>query len=56
LFLHGVFSFIPCRRPTNVELLNNDRIELTSDKPWTPYSTDLAEEERKAKDRQVSVV
>jgi len=38
LFLHGVFSYVPCRRPTNPELSNCDRMELTSDKPWTPYS------------------
>jgi hypothetical protein len=56
MFLHGVFSYLPTRLPTDSELADCDRVELTSAAPWTPYSTDLAEEERKAKDRQVSVV
>jgi hypothetical protein len=57
MFIHGVFSYLPTRLPTDVELSSDcERIELTSDKPWTPYSTDLAEEERLAKDRQVSEI
>ena len=44
--LYGCIAYLPTRLPTEHELDNCDRIYLTSDEPWDPYSKTFADRER----------
>jgi hypothetical protein len=41
LKMWGVLSYLPTRRPTDKELQDCDRYELTSADPWNPYEVSL---------------
>ena len=51
LHLHGVISFLETRKATEEEVLNCDRVELTSPAPWNPFSELLQQREELAHQR-----
>ena len=51
LKMDGVISYLDTRKPTLEEWNECERVELTSDVPWDPYSAHFALEEDAAKER-----
>ena len=49
LALHGCISYLPTRLPTEYELNNCQRIYLTSEKEWVPYSDEFEKQKQRLK-------
>lgn len=56
LKMNGVISYINLRRPTDREVEECVRVEMTSEEPWDPYSQDFKRAEKAANMREISVV
>ena len=50
LELHGIISYLPTRLPTHKELDECARYDMTSQRPWEPYSSAFASKEACASD------
>ena len=53
LYMKGVISYLPLRKPTQEEIELAPRIEMTEDLPWDPTSHDFANKEERYRDATI---
>ena len=60
LQLHGIFSYFPMSKPTDIQLQDSDNassvIAMTLDGPWNPHSRSYAKSESSMIDWQGNMV